>query len=105
MSCLTRPIYPQTGTNKADQGVIREISEANFPRANLAQVACSKPPVPISSEFAGNDDQLSASLNCAEKNDQKGERKRHILYVFISAGNLFKFCCRASTEYQVAVSD
>ena len=22
-----------------------------------------------------------------------------------SAGNLFKFCCRASTEYQVAVSD
>ena len=25
--------------------------------------------------------------------------------VKISAGNLFKFCCRASTEYQVAVSD
>ena len=23
----------------------------------------------------------------------------------ISAGNLFKFCCRSSIEYQVAVSD
>ena len=28
-----------------------------------------------------------------------------ILSLVTSAGNLFKFCCRASTEYQVAVSD
>ena len=27
------------------------------------------------------------------------------LWVFSRAGNLFKFCCRASTEYQVAVLD
>ena len=50
-------------------------------------------------------DGLSNGTNC-RKADQKNRFTNDLIsHIPTSAGNLFKFFCRASTEYQIAVSD
>ena len=72
---LELPNLPYLPLNRHQQGwpgrwlgkFRRQISRGKFGTGKSLAVACSQPPVPISSEFAGNEHKLSPSLTLCSK--------------------------------------